>query len=66
MYSIDCTIRLISISSSVGDLYAYVARFTPGISFTLSGGVPPKPITDHSATLASAGLLSVMVRQTKC
>jgi hypothetical protein len=35
------------------------------MSFTLVGGVPPKPLTDHAATLASAGLLNAMVRQTK-
>jgi len=50
---------------AVGHLYACVSKFTPGVSFTLSGGVPPKPLTDHSATLASAGLLNAMVRQAK-
>jgi hypothetical protein len=54
-----------SISPSVGTLYAYVSKFTPGVSFTLVGGVPPRPLTDHAATLASSGLLRAMVRQTK-
>jgi hypothetical protein len=55
----------VSFLSSVGTLYAYVSKFTPGVSFTLVGGVPPRPLTDNSATLASAGLLNAMVRQTK-
>jgi hypothetical protein len=54
-----------SISFSVGTLYAYVSKYTPGVSFTLVGGVPPRPLTDHAATLASSGLLCAMVRQTK-
>ena len=51
------------LSSAVGDLYACVSGFTPGISFTLSAGVPPQPLNDLSATLASAALLNTMVRQ---
>jgi hypothetical protein len=50
---------------AVGNLYACVSKFTPGMSFTLVGGVPSKPLTDHAATLASAGLLNALVRQTK-
>ena len=47
---------------AVGNLYAHVSKFTPGVAFTLSGGVPPKPLTDLHATLAQAALLNVMVR----
>ncbi len=54
-----------SLSPTVGHLYARVSEFTPGIPFTLSGGFPPTLLTDHSATLASAALLNVLVRQAK-
>ena len=55
-----------SLCPAVGHLYARVSEFTPpGISFTLSGGFPPTLLTDHSATLASAALLNVLVRQAK-
>jgi hypothetical protein len=52
-----------ALSSAVGDLYACVSRSTPGIAFTLTAGVPPQPLNDLSATLASAALHNTMVRQ---
>ena len=62
-----CLVRdTASLCPAVGHLYARVSEFTPpGISFTLSGGFPPTLLTDHSATLASAALLNVLVRQAK-
>uniref|UniRef100_A0A7S2CLB9 ubiquitinyl hydrolase 1 n=1 Tax=Haptolina brevifila TaxID=156173 RepID=A0A7S2CLB9_9EUKA len=43
---------------TVAQLKAHVATFAPGVSFSLKGGFPPKPLEDDSLSLADAKLLN--------
>jgi len=43
---------------TVEQLKHHVATLAPGVSFTLKGGFPPKPLEDDALTLADAKLLN--------
>ncbi|EOD14060.1 hypothetical protein EMIHUDRAFT_429219 [Emiliania huxleyi CCMP1516] len=54
-------------SHTVAQLQAHVAALTPGVSFELRGGFPPKPLTPSAdKTLKEAGLLSESIVQSTC
>jgi len=46
---------------TVGDLRAFCSQCAGGQAMTIMGGFPPKPLTDDSATLESAGLANAAV-----
>ena len=48
---------------TVLQLRSHIATFTPGMSFTLKGGYPPKLLEDDSLTLADAKLLNETIVQ---
>lgn len=50
-------------SHTVLQLYGHVATLTPGASFELMAGFPPKKLTEMEKTLAEAGLLSESITQ---
>lgn len=52
-------------SHTVLQLQQHIATFTPGISFSLRAGFPPKKLSDMDKTLEEAGLLNESVTQSK-
>jgi hypothetical protein len=57
--------RVRVVMKGVGGAVAAVcpARETPGETFTLSAGFPPKVLTDASLTLTAAGVANAAVTQ---
>ena len=50
-------------SHTILQLRQHIATLTPGVSFTLRGGFPPKPLEDESLSLADAKLLNETIVQ---
>ena len=48
---------------TVLQLRQHIATLTPGVTFSLRGGFPPKPLTDETLTLADAKLLNETIVQ---
>lgn len=53
----------INTSATVAALYSHVMAVTNQTSFTLSGGFPPKPLKDYSATIKDSGLTGASIQQ---
>lgn len=49
--------------ATVGALYQHVMHATGQQSFTLSGGFPPKPLSNYGASIKEAGLVGASVNQ---
>lgn len=52
-----------NLTHTVHDLQQFVARETPGATFTLNAGFPPKVLADPSLTLTEAGVANASVTQ---